>query len=145
MNGKTITVLLIVISTAVNCTFSQVYVEDKWEQHYSNGQLKEKGVRIYKEAGNLPKAATPMGLWEYWYPNGTKRAEVLFDTTGIKTNHRNAWLSDGTQILKDGNGYFPREYDEKMAKYNNEKSVFPVKDGVKSEHKVLLKNPPYVE
>lgn len=121
---------------------------------YTNGQIKEKGFEII--TGTYPTnvdtsmknalytATTKrLGPWEFWYENGKKMIEILY---ADKPKYINMWLSDGTQILKNGNGYYSVYNNEKTNNsIANEKVVFVVKDSIITDTKQLLEKPPYVK
>ncbi|HEV7332232.1 MAG TPA: hypothetical protein VGN63_14440 [Flavisolibacter sp.] len=66
---------------------------------YENGQLEYKGAYFYRDGSGFP-----FGLWQYWYENGKKRLEFLGDS--LQDKYINMWTSDGSQILKDGQGLY---------------------------------------
>ena len=92
---------------------------------FPNGQVRIKGYRIIPDSTvtNMAQQAILIGLWEEWYENGNKKLEVFYGNSGelyqylkigrfndMAGKYINMWLPDGTQILKNGNGYY---FDDK--------------------------------
>lgn len=111
---------------------------------YSNGQIMEKGYEVITST-NPPGATDGMlatstskrlGLWEFWYENGNKMLEIFY---ADQPKYINMWLSDGKQILKNGNGYYSVYNNEKVNNtMANEKVVFVVKDSIMTTTQKLL-------
>lgn len=74
--------------------------------HYKNGKRNGECV-IYWPSGAIHKKFSYLngigfGKSESWYKNGKKESE----SDGAQNNRWNYWTEDGTQIIKEGNGYY---------------------------------------
>lgn len=131
--------------------FGQVSETKESIEKHSNGQMIGKGKMIvtskYPADSNSSILSTAtskkIGFWEYWYENGNKMLDVFY---GNKTLYINMWFLDGTQLLKNGKGYYSCYKNElRNDIYANEKVVFVVNDSVLTEKKILLEKAPYVK
>lgn len=132
-------------------SFGQNYEPHEEISKYPNGRIMQKGVivitspkpEVIDSMAVYTYTSKPIGLWEYWYENGNKKLEIFWDD---KKKCINMWFSDGTQILKNGNGYYSSHKNEATYdNYANEKVVFIVKDSIVTDKMELLRNPPYVK
>ncbi|HEU4719548.1 MAG TPA: hypothetical protein VFU15_17010 [Bacteroidia bacterium] len=65
-----------------------------------NGTIYWTGIHYrYTDGGGYDR-------WTFYYENGTKRLEEITDTSFRVHKLVNAWLQDGTQTLKNGNGIY---------------------------------------
>lgn len=83
--------------------------------YYKNKNINSTGNYIFREEENK---LLKHGKWTYFYENGNKWKVEVFD----KDVHKGYWeqyLTDGTQILKDGNGEY-RMYEDGVIKLKSE-------------------------
>lgn len=127
-------------------SFGQTTKSYEHIEKYPNGNIKEKGYWIPNaDIEKLDPMTTHciqyknIGYWEYWYENGNKKLEIIY---GEKTRYINMWYSDGTQILKNGNGYYPCFPDNPLS---DPKMVYVIKDSIKTNQFVVLNNLPSIK
>jgi hypothetical protein len=147
-------IFLFLISYTFSHSFGQGSKSYMYTGKYTNGQLKEKGYQVITGISppnadttkkNVLYAATSkrVGLWEFWYENGNKKLEILYNEA---PHYINMWLADGTPILKNGNGYYSCYKNEyRNDDFSSEKLVFVVKDSVLTKVQKMLEKPPYVK
>ena len=73
------------------------------EEFYPNGNPFYKGYFEVEQMENGGASKIQRGLWQHWYEDGTLNSEVFYEKNNPK--FINIWLSDGTQVLKNGEGY----------------------------------------
>lgn len=71
------------------------------------------------------------GLWKYWDKNGKLKLET-FQHNQSGTKYINQWLPDGTQILRNGNGYFYQIGIKRNTDYGHDSAVYEIKDSMKN-------------
>lgn len=91
------------------------------KSHYPNGQLEWKGKKKCVQKDNGNKYYKSFGLWKYWYKSGQLKLET------IDNRYVNMWESDGTQILKNGQGYY---YSLEYTARNTDSLIYEVKDSI---------------
>lgn len=84
--------------------------------YYKNSNIKSKGL---KKNGRL------LGKWEYWYKNGNKKAERIYeDSKALKkakpSKLVNYWDKDGNQTVTNGNGFFSYYYEKDSTTHKGE-------------------------
>ncbi len=93
-----------------------------WTQIESEGEYLLIGERSW----------TQHGKWTYWDKKGKIRLETISPNDGRGTIYINQWLPNGTQILKNGNGYYYQIGLERNTEYGLDSTVYEIKDSLKN-------------
>jgi len=96
-----------------------------YEDFYENGNIYLRGYNIELDSASSKE----VGLWTYWYEDGTKISEELRDEPNL-TKYINCWTGKGEQICKNGNGFFYETWTDFIA----DSSVYTIKDSIKQGH-----------
>ncbi len=91
--------------------------------YHENGQLHWKGNML-----EVDNSSSPVGLWEYWYEDGSKQLET-WDDSSSKSYYLNMWLPNGEQILKNGQGVLYEIWPLGGNEWDS--SVYQIKDSIK--------------
>ena len=76
--------------------------------NYENGNLYWRGYDsciIISRNEHRYKTCHSIGLWEYWYEDGSKMLQTFY-VADERRKFINMWLPDGKQILSNGTGYY---------------------------------------
>jgi antitoxin component YwqK of YwqJK toxin-antitoxin module len=68
------------------------------------------------------------GSWTWWYENGQKSKECFYEDGNF--HMKNAWLEDGTQIVKDGTGHYKAFHSSTKKLVSEGNYNHGVKDGL---------------
>ncbi len=115
-----ITFILLLYSSKLFSQDVKVY-----EDYYENGNIYLRGYNIEIDS----VSSKEVGLWTYWYEDGTKKFEEIRDEPNL-TKYVNCWTGKGKQICTNGNGLFYQTWTDFIA----DSSVYTIKDSIKQGH-----------
>src|SRR5436190_21594933 len=112
--------LILFLIAITNKLFAQEV--ELYEDFYESGKLYCKGyIKVIDSISSVN-----LGIWTYWYENGSKISEELRTEDGL-TKYINCWDGKGNQMCRDGKGKFYQTWTDFVA----DSSVYTIKDSVK--------------
>lgn len=120
------------VKDSVKFLLQSKYALKEFTTHQSSGPQ----TNFHKNGGGkssegLIKKGNPIGTWNYWYDNKSKKeVRLYYENKGLNKKHKpydiiDYWNKEGKQTIKKGNGFFNFQNDSILRKgyYKNGKKI----------------------